>query len=135
MSTLNSLIKIRAGLESDQSLIFASFLRGLYYDNKFYNMIPKDDFMATYKEAIKALLTKCEIRVACLVDDPDVIVGYSLVSPASLHWVYVKKPWRKQGIGKLLVPVIPPFFSHFSTLGLSLKESKNYNTIFNPFKL
>lgn len=135
MNELNNLIFIRPGELTDLPLIYASFLRGLYYDNEFFNMIPKKEFMENYKGALTSLLDKSKITIACLKEDPDVIVGYTITNPSVLHWVYVKSSWRKQGVAKLLLPTIPTFFSHFTSLGLSLNKQKNYNLIFNPFKL
>jgi len=135
MNELESLVFVRKANDSDAPFIYASFLKGLYYDNEFYNMIPKADFMENYKRVVESLLFKCQVNIACLKEDPSVIVGYSITTGNTLHWLYVKKSWRKQGVAKLLVPVLPNFFSHFTNLGLILRKTKYPELTFNPFKL
>ena len=92
--------------------------------------------MSNYKLVVDRLLNTNNVVIACLKDNEDVIVGYSVLSPdfLTIHWVYVKKRWRKQGLGRMLLPKYPTTFTHFTTLGLEL--SKKFNNIqFNPFDL
>lgn len=134
---VRSLYEIRDFRSSDKSFILATFLRGLYYGNEFYKIMPKPVFMENYKQVAEALLgsPKSRVLVACLKDDQDVVLGYSWVSSTEpiLHWCFVKKDWRKAGIGKSLIPFIPESYSHFSTLGLDLVK-RFPNCHFNPFK-
>ena len=129
--------EIRGYRSEDKNFIKATFLRGLYYGNDFYNLIPKQIFMDNYKNVAEALVSgNYQINVACLKDDTDVILGFSVLSKdfATIDWVFVKAAWRKQGIAKSLLPQYPTDFSHFTLLGLSL--SKKYkDCVFNPFKL
>lgn len=57
---------------------------------------------------VRALLARPEsvLRVACLPDDSDAILGWAALSadePPTLHYVYVRKDARKQGIARLLL--------------------------------
>jgi GNAT superfamily N-acetyltransferase len=50
------------------------------------------------------------LRVACLPDDSDAIIGWAVIStdePPTLHYVYVRKDARKQGIARLLLAGVP----------------------------
>lgn len=139
MSTkLKDIYVVRQYRDSDKNFVLATFLRGLYYGNEFYNMILKQEFMDNYKLIAEALLApeRNMIHVAVLSDDSDVILGYSVVSHdhETLHWVFVKAAWRKQGIAKSLIPATINTYSHFTTVGLSLAK-KFPNLIFNPFKI
>src|ERR1035437_9927640 len=108
-----TLIRVRDVLPGDYNFIMATFLRGLYYGNEFFNSIPKEVFMSEYhailERRIKGPVT---IKVACLKDDDDVILGYSIYRDVSvlgdsvkvLDWIFVKSAWRNIGIGKNLVP-------------------------------
>ena len=136
--TFQGLYNIRDGKANDLHLILATFLRGLYYGDSWFSLIPKNIFMANYKRVIEAILSNpnTAVKVACLPDDPDVILGYSIISKdgQTLHWVYVKSAWRKKGIGKSLTPETIMQVSHLSTLGKSLLSKLN-SAIFNPFAL
>lgn len=137
-SALKDLYIVRAYRETDKNFVLATFLRGLYYGNDFYNMMPKQTFMDNYKIMAEMLLApeRNMIHVAVLKDDIDVILGYSVVSHdhETLHWVFVKAAWRKQGIAKSLTPATINTYSHFTTVGLTLTKKLN-NPVFNPFKV
>jgi hypothetical protein len=50
------------------------------------------------------------VRVACLPDAPDVILGYLVREGHIVHWAYVKKPFRRLGILRALAAGVPPDF-------------------------
>lgn len=136
--TFEGLYDVRPGVKSDENFILATFLRGLYYGDSWFSLIPKDIFMANYKHIAKAILENKNtvVLVACLKDDPDVTLGYSLSSKdgSTIHWIYCKSNWRKKGIGRSLLPGKYTYVSHLSKLGKSLLEKIN-NPQFNPFSL
>lgn len=144
MSVFQGLYDIRDGKPEDTNFILATFLRGVYYGNPWYNKMPKDIFMANYKALAEALIVRGVVKVACLKEDADVILGYSLLSAdyTAINWVYVKNSkmadgttWRKKGIGRSLVPKHPVSVSHLTEIGESLLSKFESNPIFNPFKL
>jgi GNAT superfamily N-acetyltransferase len=98
--------------------------------------MPKDIFMANYGPYIETMINegKCLIVVACLAEDPAVILGYSMISRdcQAVIWVYVKQRWRKKGIGAHLVPTNPVAVTHLSRLGKELLPKLN-GAVFNPF--
>lgn len=136
MNDFQGLYDIRSGKESDKNLILATFLRGLYYGESFFSQIPKDIFMSCYKRVAQALVNdkSTVIKIACLREDPDVILGYSLLSSdeKTVYWVFVKTVWRRRGIAKSLVPANPSYIAHITKLGESLLYKIN-NPKLNPF--
>ena len=94
--------------------------------------------MENYKRLAESLVTnpKNIVKIACLKEDSDVILGYSIMSDnfQTAHWVYVKSAWRGKGIGKSLLPQFPTSFTHLSALGKTLM-SKYPTAVFNPFKI
>lgn len=138
MSDFVGLYNIRDAVDSDKNFVMASFLNGLYYGDSWFSEIPKDIFMDNYKKVIQFLVDSptVAIKIACLPEDPNVIIGYSLLSSdyMTIHWVYVKKNWRKKGIAKSLLPSNSDTVTHLSELGRILMK-KYKNMIFNPFKL
>lgn len=136
MSNFKGLYDIRTATPDDDNFILATWLRGLYYGDSWFSQIPKNIFMDNYKKIAKATLTnpKVTIKIACLKEDPTVILGYSIVSKDSkaVIWCFVKTAWRKQGIGRSLLPESPLFVTHLTALGKSLLP-RLPGTTFNPF--
>lgn len=137
MNDFQGLFDIRDYKESDKSFVMATFLRGLYYGDFFFEEIPKDVFMNNYKVVADRLLSspKVTIKVACLPDDSDVILGYSILSAdfMTVHWVFVKSVWRKRGIMTALVPQYPTAVTHLTKVGKLLLKDKFKTAVFNPF--
>lgn len=135
---MSNFFSIRSYVPEDKNFVISTFLRGLYYGNTFYNMIEKDAFMAEYKKVVEALLVSPNvvISVACLPDEPSVILGYVIMARNSgtIHWSFVKSVWRNKGIFKALLPPKMDTFTHFTDLGLKLQKQKAPNMVFNPFK-
>ncbi len=136
MNDFQGLYNVRDYKESDKSFILATFLRGLYYGDSWFSLIDKNIFMDNYKHIAEKILNnpKTFIKVACLMEDPDVILGYSILGDnfQTIHWVYVKSNFRKAGIGKALVPRFATAVTHLTSLGKSLLE-KIPTARFNPF--
>lgn len=136
------LISTRAATPKDHNFIMATFLRGLYYGDTWFNLVPKNIFMAHYHAILERLLkSQVTIKVACLRDDPEVILGYSVSrkiavqdqSVTIIDWIFVKSAWRKIGIAKTLMPENAQACSHMTKLGLSIMRQKAPNMVFNPF--
>jgi len=143
MSSFRGFYDIRDYKPEDRNFVISTFLRGLYYGDSWFSLIPKDIFMKNYKAVAEALIAKRTIKVACLREDPDVIIGYSILSNdfQTIDWVYVKSSkqpdgttWRNKGVGKSLVPQYPTSVSHLTVLGKELLK-KFPNTVFNPFSI
>jgi hypothetical protein len=137
MNDFKGLYDIRDGNQDDKNFILATFLRGLYYGDSWFSLIPKDVFMDNYKHLADQIVSNSIVKVACLKEDKDVILGYSLLGKdlQSINWVYVKSAWRLKGIGKSLVPLNPVSASHLSKLGLTLMNKYFKQTTFNPFRI
>lgn len=130
----NSLVSIRDATASDKNFIFATWLRGLRYGNDWFALIEPTAYYASYNNFIHGLLTKpgTVVKVACLLDDPDVVLGYAVYEGPVLHWVFVKKAWRGIGLAKSLVPNNTKVVSHLTVLGRNILK-KHPQVQFNPF--
>lgn len=136
-SDFRGLYDIRQFQETDRPFIMATALRGLYYDEGgWYGKIDKDIFMQHYKGYLNAMLSSpnVTVNVACLPDDADTILGYSILSAdyQSVVYTFVKTPWRLKGIARSLVPSHPTYVTHITKVGLKLLSKIN-NPKFNPF--
>lgn len=128
------MVEYREYRPSDKNLIYSTFLRGLYYGESWFTLIPKNVFMENYHKALEFILSRDTTRVvvACESDNSDKVLGYSILGDNDvLHWVFVKKPHRGQGIAKGLVPPTTKTVTHLTRTGISLLVKKNLQ--FNPF--
>lgn len=136
MSSFEGLYNIRSAKAEDINFILATWLRGLYYGESWFKEIPKNIFMNNYKKIAQVTLMspKVEVRVACLKEDDDVILGYSVISrnQEAIIWVFTKTAWRKQGICRSLIPHSAKYATHLTALGKTLMP-KLPNAVFNPF--
>lgn len=139
MNELNSLYIIRDIKSEDYNFILSTFLRGLYYGDSWFSEIDKESFMKNYKPVAEYLIdsTKTVTKVACLKEDENVILGYSVLSLdyQSIHWVYVKNIWRNKGIARQLLPQYPTTITHLTALGRNLLNKFETKPKFNPFKI
>lgn len=138
MNDFTGLYDIRDATENDRNFILATFLRGLYYGDSWFSLIPKQVFMVNYKPVAELLVSgkTTAVKIACLKEDPDVILGYSILSNdyQTIHWVHVKNAWRHKGIARSLLPKYPTAVTHLTRLGKDLLP-KFDSCSFNPFKL
>lgn len=131
------LFTVRDGNSSDENFIFASWLRGLYYGNSWFREVNKDVFMDAYHRVIEFILksTNTKVKVCCLKDDPEVILGYAVFGANdTLHWIFVKSIWRMRGVAKALVPAPVRRVTHLTKTGLTIMRRRP-NVSFDPFNI
>lgn len=131
------LVSTRPGTVQDENFIFATWLQGLRHSNDLFKLMPADVYYAAYHKVIESLLNApgVQVRIACLKDTPDVILGYSVYRGDTLHWTHVKKAWRKIGIAKSLMPESGiKTITHINKLGVSYLFS-HPSLVFNPFAI
>lgn len=114
--------------DADQAFIYATWRNSAFYGSG----LPKnesDRFFKAQTAKIKEILRVASVRIACLSDDPMIIVGYSIENDNHLHWIYVKTDFRNKGVGSLLMPKnIETVTDHLTKIGKILVEKKNLKT-------
>lgn len=139
MNKFDGLYNVRDFRPGDRNFILATFLEGLYYGDSWFSLIDKESFFFHYGKVAEHLVNSpnVAIKVACLPDDPDAIIGYSMLSSdfLTIHWTHIKKRWRGHGVMRSLLPQYPATITHLNSLGLKLKQKLYPTTIFNPFDL
>lgn len=130
------LVAVRDGVDGDRNFILATWLKGLRYGNDWFEAIDSRIYFEFYHKVIEAILARPDtvVKVACLADDGDVILGYSISTGDILHWTFCKKEWRSIGIAKSLVPPTTHTVTHLTSLGRSIMR-KHPTLKFNPFAL
>lgn len=105
-------IRIRPYIEeSDRNFILSSFMKsyaaGAFRKHYHGALGPVAKiFMRGWNSIMLHLLKVRTIRVACLEDEPTIVVGYVVGQQFEeftvIDWVYVKHKWRHNGIGRAL---------------------------------
>jgi len=129
------LIEIRPAVMADKNFIMATWLRGLKYGNEWFKEIDPSAYFENYNPYLEKIITDpaSTIKVACLKEDPEVILGYSVSKGTRLDWLFVKKAWRKIGVARSLLPSEVTTVSHLTTSGLAILRAKMPKVVFNPF--
>lgn len=131
---MSNLVAIRNFNESDKAFVYSTFLKGVLHGCPGYEGCLKDAFFAVYPQVLDGLLANASVNVliACLSDEPDVVLGYAIVGPKTLHWAYTKASWRGQGIANMLLAGSEiSFFSHTTKPGRAIATKKGWT--YNPF--
>lgn len=122
-----SLITIRAMRPEDRRFIEASFFES-YLKTLRLPTLPFEVFKHGMNVRIERLLRDNVTLVAVATSHPDEILGYVICHPkvtdkqglpvceGEIHYLYVKAPFRRQGIGKALL-ALGPFkcYTHMPT--------------------
>ena len=103
----------------DVALVFDSWMKS-WRVNRYAGCISNNAFYKVTRDNIENLVARgAKIRVACLESDVDTILGWvcyeRLVDDTfCVHYVYVKDPYLKHGVGQKLAEELPPdgFFSY-----------------------
>lgn len=127
------LLTIRDKHDADINFIMATWLRGLRYGNDWFELIESNAYYDNYHKFIENLLAKpnVTVKISCLKEDPEVILGYSVFEGNTAHFVFVKKSWRNIGIAKSLLPESTNRATHITKPVIEIM--RRYKISFNPF--
>lgn len=93
--------KAMLGPQTDEEFIFDSWLR--CYRKSPDSHLPDEVFFPLYRGIIKHLMVHSKVEVLCIPENEDAILGYIVYDPSVVHWIYIKRDFRGQGLGKLLI--------------------------------
>lgn len=129
-------IIVREGRETDHSFIYTTWIKGLYSDSGWWRSIQKNVFTSFYSLVIKKMLHNPDVsvRVSCLADDPDIILGYSVSEGNRLHFVFIKPDWRGKGLG-ILKSLIPKAINEVTSMTKAGKKRMLPDWNYQPFYL
>jgi len=133
------LIAIRDAKPGDEAFIMSTWLKGLLFGGDgIWRKIPSDIYYSNQHKIMERILTSpvTKVKVACLREDADVILGYAVYRQAAevtvLDWVFVKRDWRSIGIAKSLCPPKIDSVTFLSRVGEAIL-AKKAKIVFNPF--
>ncbi len=117
------------------AFVLNKWLKSFRFGNDYIKLTDSDSYYHAYQKYIARILETpgTYVRLAVLSDDNDVALGFSVTTGPVLHYVYVGKDYRMQGIGKRLVPIEIIEFTHLTKQGLRLWAVKAPMAKFKPF--
>ncbi len=134
-------IKIRRATDDDLSFFFSATLQSHYYSAPANRYMLPSIYYAEHKKVLCRLLESCPLLIACDQDSPEIIMGFALFGPKTAHYVYVKRPFRKFGIARMLLAEIgigldDCTVTHWTEDLTEIWRSKRYpGLVYNPYLL
>lgn len=89
-------VVVRESIPSDHAFIYATCLRSKWFNPSNDTVLKKDTFMRLTHKYLEDTLQTIPAQIACLREDPDVILGYRLKD-----FTYLRPQWRGQGIEEM----------------------------------
>lgn len=132
-------IKTYSGLlfpEGYRNYLKSRWMRTFRFGNDYMKLTDSDSYYDAYGSYICNILNEpgTKVTLAVLTDDPDVALGFSVMTDEVLHYVYVGIDYRMQGIATRIAPKHFREFTHLTRIGLKLWPRKFPNAIFQPFQ-
>lgn len=133
--------KIRSATKEDISFLFSSWLKSFRDSGTMCRNITNTVYFESHHKLIERILRRASVNVACDADHPDQLFGYIVAETIDgifvLHYIYVKHPFRRTGIGSALLNS----FQHNSSLAsctthltrMGERLLLKYNMIYHPY--
>lgn len=96
-STKNKFIQIRDLEPDDHAFLFSTYLKHNWYDKTNTSTLKKATWMAMQHKRLEKVLSGQTVKIACLSEDPDTIVGYAF-KDGEKPFVYAKLAWRSPAL-------------------------------------
>lgn len=123
---ITDLIDIKDADLTAEGLIYSTWLQGYLHGNAWNKWLNKPNYYSKQRSKITTILSRPQTRVkiACLKEDHDTIIGYSVIEDNILHWIHVREAWRKLGVAKLLVTDNINTVTHLNIVGEAILPHK-----------
>lgn len=95
-------IRIRGPVPDDCDTIVDSWLRS-QRDETHYALMSHAVYSESRHHVVTRLLQRSEVRIACSAESDWQVFGWACVEPGTLHYAYVKAPFRRFGIFAQLI--------------------------------
>ena len=115
------------------NVILGPFLNSLRYGNDLFKLIERDAYFNSYGRYIRGLLQRPDSVIKFAILDDGTIAGWCLFERRTVHYVWVKKEARREGMMRQLLPNEFDVISHLTNQGLKLWANHFPQVIFNPF--
>lgn len=141
---MNLPIALRAAKPEDIAFFYSATLQSNLYSSNTYRSILPPVYYRGHKKVLERLLEAPGSRmiVACMEDAPEVIIGFALAGHERLlHYVYVKRPFRKFGVARKMLEhldISPSdcVTSHWTDDATEILRAKRlHGLVYNPYVL
>lgn len=118
---IKEIAALRPVRPEDLAYIYSTIMPSAWLGNPFFKKIKREIFFPNYRVIVDSIIQNqnTEILVSCFMEDPNLILGYSITCGDILHYIYVKGAYRRKGLGKLLIPTHKKInkVTHYTTMG------------------
>jgi GNAT superfamily N-acetyltransferase len=113
--------------ERDAAMLFSTWRNSLWFDTPGRDESLNHKFFRDCTRLIKTILAHDDARVeiACLSDDPNLILGAAVFNSDNLVWIYVKADYRGRGIATLLAKEAKTVSNPSTRIGKAIVKEKN----------
>ncbi len=129
---------IREAIPSDIPFIYNSWLKSFRFGNLDSRTMRTSVFYENYREVVDNILEQSQVVVACLPDEPSVILGYMVFHKSIIHYMFVKESFRRLGIATTLFKTHVGY-GHVTYTHITNEITKHVRSIphwtYNPFLL
>lgn len=134
----NSKWTIRSAIGDDLAFIYSTWERSYRYDSYLGKNCKNSIFFPYYARVIDWILSQSDTQVllAVLPDEPNVILGYAVLQPNTLHYAFTKEAFQRMGIAKSIIGHFGQvqYFTH-KTQSVVPCLARHPELTFNPFLL
>lgn len=105
-------VGVRRATTDDMRFVSASWFESYWKATARDLGVPFGAYKPGQDALIRRLTAAGDVLVAYLISVPDEILGYSVIENETLHYVYVKSVYRRQGIATGLIQHRAARYSH-----------------------
>jgi len=117
---------------------YEGFIRGkwktsLKRGNPYFRLQEPESYYKAYEAYINSIFERhgTLLRIAVLADNLDIALGWSVSTYDVLHYAYIGKDYRGNGIARKLVPFEPRKITHLTIVGRSIWRKKFPKAVFD----
>lgn len=100
-------VAFRAALPDDEAIVFNAWLLAHRKHGDWPPRLSSQRYFAEHKATIAKLIARSRMLVACNEARPSQVLGFVCWEGGNgeqtLHWLFVKQPFRRNGIGRALL--------------------------------
>lgn len=97
------MVGFRAAVPDDEAIVFNAWLLAHRKHGDWPPRLSSQRYFAEHKATIAQLIARSRMLVACNEQRPTQVLGFICWEGATLHWLFVKQPFRRHGIARELL--------------------------------
>lgn len=126
-SAVDQQLLVRRADADDAAFVFSYWLRDYYEHSAFAKGIDKTLFMHLHHLLLERIIARSVIHIVCDVEDPSVCYGFICAEGPVLHYIFVKRRFRRLGLARRLLREAgleagPQAFTHLTDTFVGLRK-------------